>query len=133
MTEIRGIYKIPSQRIAFFIVSAFPDFLDSSRLSQESKKRTEQIVRILQSKDRKIPTGVPQWKLKVVSEHDFLRAIELHTPRKKVSSNQSFDSPVPLELLAINLLETPESLLWTSNTPKALGVVPDEDIIEVFI
>jgi hypothetical protein len=134
MTEVKGIYKIPSHKLAFLIVSVFPDFSDSSRLSQESKKRKEYIGRILRSKDRKPPTETQQWKLKVVSEHDFLQAIALHRPKGRVSSNQSFDSPEALELLTINLLKTPGNPLdWTCKTSKGIGIIPDEDIIEVFI
>lgn len=134
MTEVRGIYKIPSLKTAFLIVSVFPDFSDSSQLSQESKKRTEYIGRTLRSKDRKLPKEIQQWKLKVVSEHDFLQAIARHRPKGLVSPSQSSDNPLALELLTINLLKTPGCLVdWTCTTPKGLGVIPDEDIIEVFI
>jgi hypothetical protein len=134
MTNLRGIYKIPSQRLAFLIVSVFPDFLDCCRESQASKKRMEYIGRTLRSKDRSTPKESQLWKLKVVSENDFLMAIKRYKPTRKESSNQSFDSPLALELLTMNLLKTPGDLVdWTFNTPKALSVIPNEDIIEVFI
>lgn len=132
--NLRGIYKIPSQRIEFLIVSAFPDFLDCFRESHASKKRMEYIGRTLRSKDRRNPKGSQLWKLKVVSENDFLMAIKRYKPTRKESSNQSFDSPLVLELLTINLLKTPCDLVdWTFNTPKALSVISNDDIIEVFI
>jgi hypothetical protein len=134
MTEVKGIYKIPSIKTVFLIISVFPAFSDSSQLSQESKKRTEYIERILRSKDRKIPKETQQWKLKVVTEHDFLQAITRCMPKGLVSSNQSFDNHITLEQLTINLLKTSESLLdCTCTTPKYIGVISQEDIIEVFI
>ena len=134
MNNLRGIYKIPSQRLAFLIVSAFPDFLDCCIESQASKKRMEYIGRTLRSKDRSNPKAPQHWKLKVVCENDFLTAIKRYKPTRKESSSQSFDNPLALELLTMNLLKTPCDLVdWTFNTPKALSVIPNEDIIEVFI
>jgi len=134
MTNLRGIYKIPSQRLAFLIVSAFPDFLDCCRESQASKKRMEYIGHTLRSKDRSNPKAPQQWKLKVVSENDFLTAIKRCKPTRKESSSQSSDNPLALELLTMNLLKTPgDPVDWTFNTPKALSAIPNDDIIEVFI
>ena len=134
MTNLRAIYKIPSQRLAFLIVPTFPDFLDCCTESQANKKRMEYIGHTLRSKYRSNPKAPQLWKLKVVSENDFLTAIKRCKPTKKESSNQSFDSPLALELLTMNLLKTPCDLVdWTFNTPKALSVIPKEDIIEVFV
>jgi len=131
---IRGLYKIPFLKTAFLIVSFFPSFSDSLEPSLESKKRTGYIGRTLRSKDRKFPKEIQQWTLKVVSEHDFLQAIALHKPKGVISPNQTCDNPIQLELLTINLPKTPENLLdWTYSTPKGLGLVPEEDVIEVFI
>lgn len=134
MMNLRGIYKVPSQRLAFLIVSVFPGFLTRCTESQASKKRTEYIGRTLRSKDRSNPKASQQWKLKVVSENDFLTAITQYKPKNLESSSQSFDNPLALEMLTINLLRTPGDIVdWTFKTSKRLGVIPDEDIIEVFI
>jgi len=134
MMNLRGIYKIPSQRLAFLIVSVFPDFLSCCIKSQEHKKRTGYIGRILRSKDRILPKVPQQWKLKVVCENDFLTAIKRCKPKGIESPSQSFDSPLALEMLTINLLKTPgDPVDWTFNTPKALSAISNDDIIEVFI
>jgi len=134
MMNLRGIYKIPSQRLAFLIVSVFPDFLDCCIESQEHKKRMGYIGRILRLKDRRRPRVSQQWKLKVVCENDFLTAIKRYKPKGIESSSQSFDSPLALEMLTINLLKTPgDPVDWTFNTPKALSAISNDDIIEVFI
>jgi hypothetical protein len=134
MMNLRGIYKIPSQRLAFLIVSVFPDFLTRCRESQASRKRMEYIGRTLRSKDHSKPKVAQQWKLKVVSENDFMTAITHYKPKGTESSSQSFHNPLALEMLTINLLKTPGDLVdWTFKTPKSIGVIPDEDIIEVFI
>jgi hypothetical protein len=69
-----------------------------------------------------------------VCENDFLEAIKQWQPRRKESSSQSFDNPLALELLTMNLLKTPgDPVDCTFNTPKALSVIPRDDVIEVFI
>ena len=94
----------------------------------------EYFEHILQLKDHMPPKVIPRWKLKLMSEDDFLSALKQQIPTRQVSSNPSSHNPEDLELLAINLVETPENPLdWTFNTPKVLCAVPDEDIIEVFI
>src|SRR5580692_9116243 len=106
MISIKGIYKIPSIKHVFFIVSSLRDFLDNSLTSQGNKTRMEYFGRILRSKDRMLPKANLQWTVKVVSEHDFLKAIKQHIPKGKVSPNRSSNNPEELELLAINLLKT---------------------------
>lgn len=134
MVSIKAAYKIPDVRHVFLIVDSLDPFLDSSQLSQESKKRKECFERILRSKDRRCPKATQQWTLKIMLEHDFLMAIKQNNPTGQVSANQTYGSPEDLELLAINLVKTPESSLdRTFNTPKVLSLLPDEDIIEVFI
>lgn len=134
MISIKGIYKIPAARHAFFIVPSLDSFGEDIGSSQESKKRMEYFEHILQLKDHMPPKVIPRWKLKLMSEDDFLSALKQQIPTRQVSSNPSSHNPEDLELLAINLVETPENPLdWTFNTPKVLCAVPDEDIIEVFI
>lgn len=134
MISIRAVYKIPETRHVFFIVEPLDSTCDYLKESQGRKRRREYFEHILRSKDRSSPTAFQQWTLRIVPEDDFLSAIEQNTPRELVSSNQSSQNPEKLELLAINLIKTlPNSDDWTSKTPKALCVIPDEDIIEVFI
>lgn len=133
MTTIRGIYKIPAIKHTFLIVDSLEDVSDSTPLYRESKRRMAHFEHILRSKDRTCPKVALQWKWTLVEEQDFLRVLERSMPTKEVSSNQSCYSPEHLELLAINLLRTRDSLVFPHDTPKVLSCVPDEDIIEVFI
>ncbi len=134
MIKIKGIYKLPAVKHIFFIVSSLQEFSDGARSSKESKRRMEYFERILQSKDHTPPKVTPLWKLKVMCETDFLSALKQYNPTGRVSSNRSCHNPEDLELLAINLCKTPlSSPEKTFHTPKVLSVVPDEDIIEVFI
>lgn len=93
----------------------------------------EYFEHILRSKDHTPPTVTRQWTLKVVSERDFLRVLEQRMPTAKESPSQSSYNPECLELIAINLLKTPENPSRSLNTPTVLSKIPDEDIIEVFI
>ena len=134
MTKIRGIYKIPAVNHTFFIVNSLEDFSDSTQTYRESKRRMAHFERILRSKDRTNLKEAQQWKLIIVEEQEFLRVIECSMPTKEVSSSQSRYNLKHLELLTINLLKTPVSPGdWTFSTPKKLSVIPEEDIIEVFI
>ncbi len=133
MRMIKGIYDIPSIKHTFFIVSSVNDLLDSTKLCRENKRRTGYFAHILQSKDCKHPKVAQQWKLIVIEQKDFLRVLEHKSPTIKVSPNQSFYSPERMELLSINLLKTPDNLLFSHHTRKVLSCVNEEDIIEVFI
>ncbi len=134
MISIMGIYKLPTVRHVFFIVSSLHDFLDSLSLSEKNRTRREYFERILRSKDRKRPKVSLQWKIKIVCVHDFLKAIRQRIPKGKVLPSQSSRNPEELELLTINLERTPQiSLDRTFDTPKVLSAIPDDDIIEVFI
>jgi len=129
-----GIYKLPTVRHVFFIVSSLHDFLDSLSLSEENRIRREYFERILRSKDRIRPKVSLQWTIKVVCVHDFLKAIKRRIPKGKVLPSQSSHNPEELELLTINLAKTHQSdLARTFDTPKVLSAIPDDDIIEVFI
>lgn len=131
---IKGIYKLPAIKHAFFIMSSLEDFGGNSAESPDSKKRMEYFEHILQLRDHICPKEIPLWTLEVVSESEFLKVLEQRMPKGKVSSNLSSHNPECLELLAINLIKTPEqSSDLALKTPTVLGVIPDEDIIEVFI
>lgn len=126
MISIIGIYKIPAIKHAFFIVSSLKEFSGNSRRLPENKRRMEYFEHILRCKH--------QWTLKLMSESDFLTVLKQHKPKGIVSPNQSSCSPASLELLTINLAKTPENCLdWAYTSKKILSVIPDEDIIEVFI
>ena len=130
---IKGIYKIPAIRHAFFIVDSLSE-LEGEPLSPSSfAEGKEYFEHILESKDHICPKEAQQWKLRVVSSEQFLQVLEKCTPKGLVSPNQSSRNPEYLELLAINLLKTPVSNPDSLHTSKYLGVVPDEDVIEVFI
>lgn len=94
----------------------------------------EYFEHILGYKDYMSPKAIPRWRLKILTQSDFLTVLERQKTREKVLSNQSFHNPEALELLAINLTKTPSNhRSETFCTPKQLGTLLDEDIIEVFI
>lgn len=133
MIEIKGIYKLPAIKHAFFIVSSLDEFSDNLQSCQESKRRMEYFEHILQSRDHKPPKVTPQWTLKVVSEHDFVSVLKQYSPTGQVLPIHSSDNPEFLELLAINLLKNPDRVDPTLETTKVLSCVSDDDVIEVFI
>lgn len=134
MMWIRALYKIPEMKHIFFIVKPSDSSYDCLKASKRHKKRREYFEHILRSKDHRSPKCTLQWTLKIVPMSDFLSAIEQNNPKELISSNQSLQNPQKLELLAINLTKIlHNSSDWTLKTPKALSMVPDEDIIEVFI
>ena len=131
---IRGIYKLPAIKHTFLIWGSPDEDQTDRTMWIENRKRREYFEHILVSKDRMLPKEVLLWRLKVVSEDDFLSVIRQHTPTDQVSSSQSSQNPEMLELLAINLLRNPVHLpSEPCETTKFLCAVPDEDIIEVFI
>jgi hypothetical protein len=134
MSSILGIYKLPGIKHVFFIVSSLSEFFANIKMSKGSVVKTIDFEHIHLSKNHIKPIRSQQWSVKVVSEHNFLNSLKQYIPTDKVSSNQSSHIPVDLELLTINQLKTPvSSPEMTFHTPKVLSVVPDSDIIEVFI
>lgn len=134
MISIKATYQIPGVKHLFFIAEVLSSPFGYSKESPKHKKRKGYFEHILRSKDHNTPKESQQWILKIVPVNDFLSDIERNTPKELISSNQSLQNPEKLELLAINLIKTPPSSSdCTFKTPKALCVVPDEDIIEVFI
>lgn len=131
--EIKGIYKLPKIKHVFFIVPSLDEFSDSPKPCRESKRRMEYFGRILRSKDHKTPKATPHWTLKLVTVSDLETILKQHNPIGQVSSSQTCDNPEYLELLAINLVKTPNSLDCSQDSQKVLSCVSDEDIIEVFI
>lgn len=131
---IRGIYKLPAIKHTFLIFASPDEDEENDSRLLGNRKRREYFEHILECKHRMLPTETLLWRLKIVSEDDFLSVIRQHTPTDLVSSSQSSSNPEMLELLAINLLRTPVCLPSVPcETPKFLCAVPDEDIIEVFI
>jgi hypothetical protein len=130
---IRGIYKIPQIRHAFFIVDSLSGIEESPATSLSLEEGAEYFEHILQLKDHICPKEAQQWKLRVVSSEQFLRVLEKCTPKELGFPNQSSCNPEYLELLAINLVKTPLSTPESLYSSKKLGVLPDEDVIEVFI
>lgn len=130
---IRGVYKIPQIRHAFFIVDSLEEYEESPTKSLSIAEGEEYFEHIVRSKDHICTKEAQQWKLRVVSSEQFLRVLEKCTAKEVGFPNQSSCSPESLELLAINLLKTPASNPDSFHTSKYLGAVPDEDVIEVFI
>ena len=135
MVWIKGIYKIPRTKQMIFIVSDSSTPNNSPKPLSKSIRGTLDLERSDLNQSRKTPRKDLQWTLKIVRESDFLDLLESQKMLHLELTNQPSHSSENMELLAINLLETPESCSehLSSNTPKHLCNVPNEDIIEVFI
>ena len=128
---IKGIYKVPAIKHAFFIISS-PDKISEEIGLEEVEKRNKHLEHILLSKNYICPTEIESWTFEVLFEKNFLRVLSTCMSRVGISSKISSHNPACLELLAINLVKTnkePSDL----KTPRMLGVADDEDVIEVFI
>lgn len=131
MTWVRAIYKIPELRHIFLVV-ALPE--DRPNLSKESEKQKKHLEHILRSKYLGKEKKYPEWKLKLIQEDDFLEIIEEQAGTMRGLTNPSIENSEHMELLAINL-QTPKSRPDPLSllTPKVLGRVSNDDIIEVFV
>ncbi len=129
---IKAIYKLPQIKHAFFIVAPLEEQSTTEVQLSGNKRKREYFEQILRCKDHSSPTETQQWTLKIVSESDFVKVLKQHMPKGLELSNPSSHSPELLELLAINLLKTPD-FTNVYQEQKVLSVVPEEDIIEVFI
>ena len=122
---ITGIYKIPSIKHAFFVVSEF---------YHECKRRAQYFDKILRVKGRIYLEVNQKWNLKIISQRDFLSVLEKYMPSRQISCSNSFNCPESLELLSINLIKSRElSPVCSHDTLKGLCRVADEDVIEIFI
>jgi hypothetical protein len=132
---VSAVYRLPAIRHLILVISHSSNWNGSSTPSIRSKKRREDLEHILLGKDRMPPIKSQQWKVKLIHEDDFLMSLESLQSKLLESTNQPFRSPENMELLAINLVQTPRSSPETlsSITPKVLSRIPDEDIIEVFV
>jgi len=131
--RVRAVYKLPELRQIILITSPCK-IQDSPKLSRLHKQGKEVLEDIRNCKGRISPKRDQKWSIKVVLEEDFLQAIEGLQEIKLLGPNQSYDNSENMELLAINLLQTPsKSSDLSFNTPKILSKVPNEDIIEVFV
>ena len=131
---IRGIYKLPAIKHTFLIFESSDHEIKNAKELIENRRKKECFAHIFQTKDHMPPKEILLWRLKSVSEDDFLSVIRQYVPREIISSSQSSNNPEMLELLAINILKTTSYLSTeTCETPKFLCNIPDEDIIEVFI
>jgi hypothetical protein len=126
---IKGIYKIPEIKHAFFIVSSQNESGETQSLLPQNKKRKEYFEHILKWKGRIDPKEAQSWKLRIVSETEFLEALEQSMSTNQVLPSQSSEPSESLELVAINLVKTSDD----SAERKQLGFIENEDVIEVFI
>ena len=131
---IKGIYKLPAIKHTFLVMSSGEEGCDNETMWIENRKKMEYFEHILELKDHMHPKETPLWRLKLVHEDDFLLAIKRYRPKEIVSSSQSLGNPEELELLSVNLLKNLVNPLYeTYETPKFLGSIREEDIIQVFI
>lgn len=131
---ITGIYKIPSIKHAFFVVSSLKNLFSDSEFYHECKRRMQYFDKILRLKERIYLCGNEKWNLKVISQRDFLSVLEKYMPLGQISNCNSCNFPESLELLSINLIKSRElSPSCSHDTLKGLCRVANEDIIEIFI
>lgn len=112
-------------------MSSLQQFDETSIGLEEIEKRSKRLENILRSKYYRCSKEIESWTFEIVFESDFLQVLSKCIPKVKISSNPSCHNPC-LELLAMNLVKTNESSSEI-NSQKLLGIVDDEDIIEVFI
>lgn len=124
---IKGIYKIPAIKYAFFITSSF----DEIELDQE-KKRNKHFENIFLSKDNICSKEKRSWIFELTSENELIQVLSMCMSGINISSNLSCSQPDCLELLAMNLIKNNNESSNLNNS-KFLGLINDEDIIEVFI
>ena len=129
MIVVKALYHLPAIRHLILVVPCVSITRDCPKQSHLSSK--QEIEHILLGKHHMPSKKSLKWTIKIVREDDFLSSLLAQQSRVKVCPNQSLRNPENMELLAINLVKTPESL--SSNTPKILSRVSDEDIIEVFV
>ena len=107
MYSIRAIYKIPSRHLIFLILS-YTQSLDNNPILSLKDLCVESI-------------DLTNWKLGIVLENDF-------------ASSSFFQNTVYLEMLCINKKNSCSSSSDLSlETPRHLGAISEEDIIEVFL
>lgn len=135
MTLARGIYKIPSIKHIFFITQSRDEcFLEQDMHETKNKNNREYFERIIQQKRHKYPTEDQQWIIKSICEDDFLSAIKQQLPIETEQTNHSLYNSAEFEFLAINIEKTFESSIRSeAETRKDMGLVPADDLVEVFI
>jgi hypothetical protein len=135
MFSIRAIYRIPSQKSVFFVLSTPENSSDNPTLSSPCTERgKKRFDRILQDKNLEESKKCLKWTATILLESDFLVSLRKPEEIKEELSSPSFHNPVCMELLTINLSKNPQHPSETSfNTPKTLNMLPSEDIIEIFI
>lgn len=131
MVWIRAIYRCPQSCTQLLIYDTLATPIDQETLSQSNSEIgcPEHIRRLIY---RRAPKKYRHWTAKLVPLSDFLSALNMQKSETLGVSNQSFHKPESLELLAMCLENSP-CLSGSSNTPKILDSIPDEDIIQVFI
>lgn len=129
MKPVKAVYTIPHLKLTFIVACPLSG---RSSTSQDNRKTTEYFERILLLKDRMTPKADRQWRIKRVSQNDFLASIEQCKSISREYTNQTSDIPISMELLAMNLGKNAD-FDPTYFTPKILDNINASDMIEVFI
>lgn len=116
--RLKGIYNLPQIKQTFLVI-------DSSHMSEKSlclfEEISEHLLDILKTKNPM--ENSENWKYDLVTTGEFLCALS------RIYPDQSFCYPDSMEILAINISKTPNS--FSDN--KILGLLKEEDVIEVFV
>lgn len=134
MIWIKSVYKIPAQRHVFLIVSDCTEISEISVPLDMRKKRLQYIQNIVRCKDSMRPKKTSKWTVKLVREDEFSTAISKQIGTSTEVANASFQKPLDIELLCMNLMQFPDHINKMSlDSPKELSTIDSMDVIEVFI
>jgi hypothetical protein len=136
MMKIIGTYRAPKIKCIFFILS-FDEKICKPRcypLSQQEIKWIEAFLGIRSSTESTQSRKNLRWRVLTLLEKDFWLIIQyLQEKTWPLTALEKF--AFNLDLPSINICRPPVSSISNSSfeTPRKLGMIPDEDIVEVFI
>lgn len=134
MFWVKAVHYVPEIKQIIFIVSTNLNFHDLFHLSLVDNKKTKCSDHIDLYRNRMSNIKYQQWTIIIMLEGDFLLSLKQPSKNQGEQTNPSNHNPENMELLTISVSDTPRSSLCRSlNTPKALGKLQKEDIVEVFI
>lgn len=132
--RIRATHRISQKNQIVYIVSDFsrsdksPKPLSMENIELKCKGYfSVQRLQKGQSKDLK-------WTMKAICEDDFLELMGI-SGMMKLESCHARDNSFGLELITVNSVKTPLSSCdgVSSRPSKTLGIIPSDDVIEVFV
>lgn len=132
---VRAVHKNPKEMQIVLIVTHVSKSDSSPKPLSKSKSETINIEQVCLHKACKLPKKDLKWTLKIIQEADFLMSLGFPCMKSQKLTNQPYENSSDMELLTINCIKPPLSSLenLSSISAKRLGMIPEEDVIEVFI